>query len=103
MTIRPRQLHVAERRGAEAVEIRPEPGHVHTAEVVVPRRPVAFARTDLRDGDVVKLLVAERGSGVTDRAFECEERLRPDQLAGAERFVVARKKPVPRRVIEREL
>src|SRR5689334_9959579 len=80
-----------------------EARHVETAEIIAPRWAVALARSDLHHGDIVKLLIAEGRAGVTDRAFEREERLRTVQLRGAERIVVAGEESIPRRVRECEL
>jgi hypothetical protein len=68
-----------------------------------PREPVAFPRPDLRDGDIVKLLVAERRPVVADRALQREERLRAGELSLGQRLVVAGEELVPRRVVEGEL
>ena len=102
MTIRSRELAIAEWRGAKAVSVGRISGHVlHAAEVIEQSCAISFARSDLRDGDVVELVVAECGSSVTDRAFESEKGLRALELLDAQRFVIAGEKLIPGRVVER--
>lgn len=100
VTIRTGQLHIAQRRGAEAVLIGGITGHVHAPEIVAQLQPLILARADLRHGDVVKLIVTERGAGMTDRALEREKGARTFELLRRKSVIAARKKAVPWRVVE---
>src|SRR5262249_32915812 len=64
---------------------------------------VSFAGTELRDGDVVELVIAERRTIVAQRALEREEGLCALELRRGERTVVAAKEAIPRRIRERQL
>src|SRR6185437_6238476 len=55
---------------------------------------------DLRHRDIVKLVVAQRRSGMADGALQGEERLRTVELPGTERSIIAAEEAIPRRISE---
>src|SRR5918994_2492382 len=103
VSVRRGELDVPERRRAEPVAVGVVTCDVRAAEVVETAQTVAVARADLRDGDVVELLVGERRTVVALHASEREERLRTLELLRRERAVVTREKAIPRRIRERQL
>ena len=68
------QHDVPERRGPECVAHRGiVPLHVQAAEVVVLEGPIAFPRSELGQGDVVELVIAECRPVVADGAAQAQE------------------------------
>src|SRR5262245_17379518 len=96
-----RQHDVAKRRGPEGIAhcwilwL-----HVQAAEVVVLEWTIAFPGSELGQGNIVELVIGERGTIVTDGAAETQKIPGSDQLLITERLVVSRKKAIPGRLVK---
>ena len=103
VTERACELDVSERRRAEPIPVSIVTGHVHSTEVVQATQPVALPGADLRNGDVMELLVGKRRAVVALHTSQRQERLRALELLRGQCLVVARKESIPRRVREGQL